>query len=115
MVDRRMKNLPSKTTKCEACGTSLKDANALASHRRSHGANEVAVASNPGATTPNATDESKGEARNERELAEGQRNDRTNALANRATLYNHRDNSECEVNPDQTPRRGRTIRPGEHV
>jgi len=92
----------------------LKDASALANHRRSHGANEVAVTGDPRATTPYAADESTGEARNERELAEGQRNDRTNALADRAVAQPS-DNSELEVNPDQTPKQEKAIRPVEHV
>jgi hypothetical protein len=54
-------------------------------------------------------------ARTERDLAEGQRNDHTNALGNRATLYNHMDDSELEVNPDQTPKQAKTIQPIEYV
>jgi len=115
MTDKSMEDPAPKASKCDACGMSLKDANELASHSRHHGTNEVAVKGDPGATTTNAVTESNGEARNEREVAEGQRNDRTNALANRATLYNHRDNSEWEVNPDQTPKREKGIRPLEYA
>jgi hypothetical protein len=69
----------------------------------------------PEATPLDATDGPMEEARDERDLVEGERNDLTNALANRATLYDHRDNSEWEVNPDQTPKPAKTIQPTEYV
>lgn len=60
-------------------------------------------------------DESTEEAREERGLVEGQRNDRTNALANRASIDNYRDHSEWEVNPDQTPKQTKRVQPIDYV
>jgi hypothetical protein len=66
---------------------------------------------NQRATTANVTDGSNEEARARRDVVEGQRNDRTNDLANRANIDDYRDNAEWEVNPNQTPKQAKTIRP----
>jgi hypothetical protein len=60
-------------------------------------------------------DESDEEARSERYVVEGQRNARANAQANRAEMTADRNDSECEVNPDQTPKEPKTIRPIPYV
>jgi hypothetical protein len=111
-----------------------KDADALANDKQTHGASRTqdAAASfdypdtgsqrpqkspddNLGATTPNPSDESTEETETGREVAEEQGNDRANAEANRARLDSYRDDSEWEVNPDQTPKPAKTIRPIDYV
>jgi len=111
--------------------TSFEDVDELERHKQSHDAETkegavvgsgtgsqrqgVSLLDSQTAKTPTAADGSTEEARSEREIAEGQRNDLTNALANRETLYDHRDNSEWEVNPNQTPKQTKAIRPINYV
>jgi len=97
-----MEQLPK--AKCDTCSTTFGDIDELAIHKLSHGASG----------TPNMADGSFEEAESE-DLSEEQRNDRSNAISNRAELDNYRDDSECEVNPDQTPKQTKTIRPIDYV
>jgi hypothetical protein len=107
------------STKCDVCSASFEDVYAKTDHRRSHdlnGMEDGAVApGNVGATAPRMASGSTEAAREERVLAEGQQNDHTNALANREVLFDYRDDSEMEVNPDQTPKLARRVQPTEYV
>lgn len=129
-----MEHLPPDGIGCDMCSASFRDEVELATHKKSHGANRIedavarsdtpdagsqgpreSLGDNPGATAPNEADESTEEARAERDVVEGQRSDQTNDLANRANIGNYRDDSEWEVNPDQTPKPAKTIRPIPYV
>jgi hypothetical protein len=125
-----MEHLPPEGIQCDRCATGFKDIDELARHKKSHeaGIMEDEAAHSDGsdtrnqglqesqddnqrATTANVTDGSNEEARARRDVVEGQRNDRTNDLANRANIDDYRDNAEWEVNPNQTPKQAKTIRP----
>jgi len=97
-----MEQLPK--AKCDTCSATFGDIDELTIHRMSHGESE----------TSSITDGSFEEAESE-DLSEAQRNDRSNAISNRAELDNYRDDSEMEVNPDQTPKQTKTIRPIDYV
>jgi hypothetical protein len=118
---------------CDKCTTYFKDIDELERHKQSHEANQAEDESarsddpdarnqglqsqddNQRATAANVADGSDKEAQAERDVVEGQRNDRTNDLANRANIGNYRDDAEWEVNPDQTPKQAKTIRPIPYV
>ncbi len=91
-------------TKCDTCSTTFRDIDELARHKLLHAASG----------TPSMVDGSIEEAQSD-DLADAQRNDLSNDLSNRAELYNYRDGSECEVNPNQTPKTAKTIRPIDYV
>lgn len=74
-----MEHLRLKETKGDVRSTSFRGDDTLASRELSHSANRTE------------------EVRTERGLAEGQRSDRTNALANKAAPYNHWDYPELEA------------------
>lgn len=129
-----MEQLPPVEMQCDRCTTRFKDIDELARHKESHEASraedEAAHSDNPDArdqgliesqgdnqraTTTNVANGSNEEARAERDVVEGQRNDRTNDLSNRSNIDDYRDDAEWEVNPDQTPKQAKTIRPIPHV
>jgi hypothetical protein len=129
-----MEHLPLEGIQCDECATGFKDLDELAKHKQSHGASvaehEASRSDNPDAgnrglqegqidnqraTTADVAEGSNEEARAERAVVEGQRNDRTNDLANRADAGNYRDDNECQINPDQTPKQTKTIRPIPYV
>jgi hypothetical protein len=129
-----MEHLPSEGIQCDSCATGFKDLDELARHKQSHDARiaeqEASRSDDPDSgslglqesqddnqreTTADVTNGSNEEARAERAVVEGQRNDRTNDLANRADAGNYRDDNECEVNPDQTSKQTKTIRPIPYV
>jgi hypothetical protein len=82
--------------KCDKCSTTFENVDELARHKQSHPAS-------------GSIEEIESE-----ELAEAQRNDNTNDLANLTQTENYRDNF-WEVNPDQTPKTAKTIRPIDSV
>jgi len=129
-----MEHLPPEGLQCDRCATGFKGVDELARHKRSHEDNktedEPARSDNPDAkdrglletqddnqiaTTANVVHGSNEEAQAGRDVVEGQRNDRTNDLANRANIGNYRDDAEWEVNPNQTPKQAKTIRPIPYV
>jgi hypothetical protein len=65
----------------------------------------------PGAATPITVDGSTEEVRSQRDLVEAQQNDRANAQSNRTNVYDYRDDTQWQVNPNQTPKPTKTIRP----
>ena len=89
--------------KCDTCSTTFENVDELGKHKKSH------LASG----TPNMADASIEEIESE-DLAEEQRNDHANNLVNRILTEDHRDNF-WEVNPDQTPKQAKTIRPIDSV
>jgi hypothetical protein len=66
---------------------------------------------NPGAVIPIKLDGSAKMPRSGRDPVESQRNDRANAQSNRTNVYDYRDDTQWQVNPDQTPKPTKTIRP----
>jgi hypothetical protein len=129
-----MEHLPPDGIRCDRCSTGFKDVEELARHNQTHetGSVEDIVARPDGLHAGNGTprqglkdilgpvpsirlDGSEEDARSERDLTEAQRNDRANAEANRAVADDDREDSEFEVNPDQTPEGAKTIRPMDSV
>jgi hypothetical protein len=129
-----MERVPAEGMKCDKCSTGFKEVGELAKHKLSHETgrmeDDVTQSDSPhignhrpreglsdilAPAPPIRLDESNEEARSERELIEGQRSDRANAQSNRAEIYNYRDESEWEVNPNQTPKQANTIRPIPYV
>jgi hypothetical protein len=129
-----LEHLPPEGVQCDRCATGFKDQDELARHKQSHEASGTedagARSDNPDArnqglqgsqednqkaTTAGIADGSNEEARAERDVVEGQLNDRTNDLSNRANIDDYRDDAEWEVNPDQTPKQAKTIRPIPYV
>jgi len=94
-VSIKMENLQPKA-QCDTCSTTFEDIDELARHKLSH-----------------ATDESTEGVESE-DLAEEQRNDHANDLDNQTQTENYRGNF-WEVNPDQTPKLAKTIRPIDSV
>jgi hypothetical protein len=95
LLSIKMENLLPKT-QCDTCSTTFEDIDELASHKLSHPTNEST------------------EGVESKDLAEEQRNDHANDLANRTQTENYRGNF-WEVNPDQTPKVAKTIRPIDSV
>ena len=129
-----MEHLPPEGIRCDRCSTGFKDVEELARHNQTHetGTVEDVLVRPDGLHAGNGTprqglkdilgpvpsirlDGSEEDARSERDLTEAQRNDLANAEANRAVADDYREDSEFEVNPDQTPERAKTIRPIDSV
>jgi len=119
---------------CDRCATGFRDVDELSRHKQSHDTGGI----DERVTRPDALhivsqmpreglndvlapmpsirlDESSEEARSERDVTEGERNDLSNALSNRAEVPGYRDHTEWEVNPDQTPKQTKTIHPIDSV
>jgi len=118
--------------RCDRCTTCFKDVDELARHKQSHETSKTddeatrsynstnhglqeSQDDNQRAPTINVAEGSNEEDRTQEGVVQGQRNDLTNDLANRATIDNYRDGNEWDVNPDQTPKQAKTIRPIPYV
>ena len=119
---------------CDRCTTGFRDLDELMRHKQSHetgtiddmvprpddlhidrqvprvGLNDV-MAPMPSIRL----DESSEDARSERDVTEGERNDLSNEESNRSEPPDFRGDTEWQVNPDQTPRQTKTVRPIDSV